>query len=75
MAELFANSGDPDQMRMIWVCTDCQLPFYGSPDYNGLNGATVVNQMQMLKCFEYKEFLIFKTINIHVMITLYYLVI
>ena len=21
--------------RLIWVCTVCQLPFYGSPDYNG----------------------------------------
>ena len=34
MAKLFANSGDPDQ---IWVCTVCQVPFYGSPNYNGLN--------------------------------------
>ena len=23
--------------HLIWVCTDCQLPFYGSPDYNGLS--------------------------------------
>ena len=46
MAKLFANSGDPDQMphsaasrmrRLIWVCTVCHLPFYGSPDYNGLS--------------------------------------
>ena len=22
--------------RLIWVCTVCQLPFYGSPNYNGL---------------------------------------
>ena len=22
--------------HLIWVCTVCQLPFYGSPDYNGL---------------------------------------
>ena len=22
--------------RLIWVCTICQLSFYGSPDYNGL---------------------------------------
>ena len=40
MAKLFANSGDPDQTlilrRLIWVCTVCQLPFYGSPNYNGL---------------------------------------
>ena len=41
MVKLFANSGDPDQMRhvllhLIWVCTVCQFPFYGSPDYNGL---------------------------------------
>ena len=21
--------------HLIWVCTVCQLPFYGSPDYNG----------------------------------------
>ena len=26
--------------RLIWVCTVCQLPFYGSPDYNGLNGSS-----------------------------------
>ena len=39
MAKLFANSGDPDQRRilrrLIWVSTVC-LPFYRSPDYNGL---------------------------------------
>ena len=23
--------------HLIWVCTVCQVPFYGSPDYNGLN--------------------------------------
>ena len=38
--KLLANSGDPDQMQhsagLIWVCTVCQLPFYKSPDYNGL---------------------------------------
>ena len=22
--------------HLIWVCTVCQLPFYGSPNYNGL---------------------------------------
>ena len=22
--------------HLIWVCTVCQLPFYGPPDYNGL---------------------------------------
>ena len=22
--------------RLIWVCTVCQLPFLGSPDYNGI---------------------------------------
>ena len=40
MAKIFANSGDPDQThvlwRLIWVCTVCQVPFYGSPEYNGL---------------------------------------
>ena len=25
--------------HLIWVCTVCQLPFYGSPDYNGLKTA------------------------------------
>ena len=34
MAKLFANSV---LWRLIWVCTVCQLPFYGSPDYNGLS--------------------------------------
>ena len=42
MAKLFANSGDPDQTphlrRLTWVCTVCQLPFYGSSEYNGLRG-------------------------------------
>ena len=39
MAKLFANSGDPDQTSaaLIWQCTVCQLPSYGSPVYNGLN--------------------------------------
>ena len=23
-------------LSLIWVCTVCQLPFYGYPDYNGL---------------------------------------
>ena len=32
MVKLFANSGDPDQIR---VCTVCQLPFLGSPCLNG----------------------------------------
>ena len=40
MAKLSANSGDPDQMLcsvgLIWVCTVCQLRFYGSPNHNGL---------------------------------------
>ena len=22
------------RMRLLWVCTVCQIPFYGSPDYN-----------------------------------------
>ena len=26
--------------RLIWVCTVCQIPFYGSPDYNGLYNLT-----------------------------------
>ena len=28
--------------RLIWVCTVCQLPFYGSPDYNGLNNVFIL---------------------------------
>ena len=35
MAKLFANSGDPDQTPRS-VASDMRLPFYGSPDYNGL---------------------------------------
>ena len=42
MAKLFANSADLIKRRIlkrrIWVCTVCQLPFQGSPDYNGLKG-------------------------------------
>ena len=34
MVELFASSGDPDQTPHSG--TVCQLPFYGSLDYNGL---------------------------------------
>ena len=38
MAKLLANSGDPDRIlrHLIRICTVCQLPFYSSPDYNGL---------------------------------------
>ena len=41
MAKLFPNSGNPDQMPHF-AASDlglhfCQLPFYGSPDYNGFN--------------------------------------
>ena len=38
MAKLFANSGDPDQTPHS-AASDLGLhclPFYGSPDYNGL---------------------------------------
>ena len=45
MDKLFANTGDPDQIPhlqlLIWVCTVCQLPFYGSPDYSGLKDHTM----------------------------------
>ena len=39
MVELFVNSADPDQIQqhLICVCTVCQLPFYGFPDYSGLS--------------------------------------
>ena len=46
-AKLFANSGDRIRHRvlwcLIWVCTVCQLPFYGSPDYNGLKYLSKIN--------------------------------
>lgn len=31
---MFANSGDPDQTRLIWICTICLYPFYGTPGMN-----------------------------------------
>ena len=43
--------------RLIWVCTVCQLPFYGSPDYNRLSaGPAPALQQKMFpltvpKCF------------------------
>ena len=43
MAKLFANNGDPDQ-----VYTVCQLPFYGSPDNNGLTSPLVVKVLTVL---------------------------
>ena len=38
---LFANSGDPDQtlhsaVSNLGLHIVCQLPFWGSPDYNGV---------------------------------------
>ena len=37
-AKLIANSGDPDHSAASdQGLTVCQVPFYGSPDYNGLN--------------------------------------
>ena len=37
MAKLSANSGDPDQMpHSVTSDLGLQLPFLGSPDYNGL---------------------------------------
>ena len=35
MAKLFANSSRVLR-HLIWVYTVCQVPFYRSPDYNGL---------------------------------------
>ena len=31
---------------LIWVCTVCQLPFYGSPDYNGLKKSQYLGLIQ-----------------------------
>ena len=45
MAKLLANSGDLEQMPHSvdsdLVCAVCQLPSYGSPDYNGLKQINV----------------------------------
>ena len=36
---------------LIRVCTACQLPFYGSPDYNQLKRPdTVTNHVQTVLC-------------------------
>ena len=48
MAKLFANSEDPDQMLRsaaydLGLQSVCQIPFYGSPDYNGLACCSVKN--------------------------------
>ena len=43
MAELFANSGDPDQtshsVAVIWIRTVCQLPFSGICRLKWANGS------------------------------------
>ena len=50
MIELYANSGDLDQMlHLIWVCTVCQLPLYGFPDYNVLTLTKKVAKVPLLK--------------------------
>ena len=36
--------------RLIWVCTVCQLPFYGSPNYNGLKGDHSLVQEKIWNC-------------------------
>ena len=47
MAELFANSGDPDLMlqHLMCVCTVCQLPFWESPDIKVLMSKNVLTIM------------------------------
>ena len=42
MVELFANSEDPDQMPHAGSALICQLPFLGSPDYNGLRSLLTI---------------------------------
>ena len=42
MVELFANSEDPDQMPHTGSALICQLPFLGSPDYNGLRSLLTI---------------------------------
>ena len=49
MAKLFANNGDLLRCHilwhLIWVCTVCQLSFYGYPDYNGLRETSLPKLM------------------------------
>ena len=51
MVKLFANI----LRHLIWVCTVCQLPFLGSPDYNELinvnTKATFAGSAIQSKCF------------------------
>ena len=49
MVELFANSETLIRRcilrRLIWVCTVCQLPFLGFPDYNGLMSGNWLDEL------------------------------
>ena len=47
--------------HLIWVCTVCQLPFYGSPDYNGLNLLKL--QGKSFTRWHYEIFFLFYTEN------------
>ena len=49
--------------RLIWVCTVCQSPFYGSPDYNGLNIQTPLSFNHTLPKIEQVYSTIFRSKN------------
>ena len=39
--------------RLIWVCTDCQLRFKGSPDFNGFGTVNLGIDKTILMSSEY----------------------
>ena len=41
--------------HLIWVCTVCQLPFYGYPDYNGLNESFQIHTNKGLQYLSFKS--------------------
>ena len=49
--------------HLIWVCTVCQSPFYGSPDYNGLNIQTPLSFNHTLPNIEQVHSTIFRSKN------------
>ena len=44
--------------RLIWICTVCQLPFWRSPDYNGLMPSRRVYFTLWVGHFHFQRFLI-----------------
>ena len=56
MVELFANSGDPDQIMHVATsdlglhCLPVTHPFRGSPVYNGLTRLSVLGTLSISLC-------------------------